>query len=423
MTIESAPSGQQGLNAGVLAMSAGLGFSLAALSASAIASLTPAAQLSWGWRVPFLAGLPMGVLVYCLQMAAEESPEFMRSQAAEGNAETGEVEVVVDLFTHAESEGTEGTSSLAALEQGKAGAAPAPAPTPTPTASTRGPTSPTPFVAVISSYRVEIPLLCVITAAMAVASYTLSTWIPLYASTLAPAELRSGGSHSNFAFENARAITGVILFGKAVVLCPLSGMMVDRFGSHALLIFGLCWLGIASPLALWMFDAGASVGEGEAAGGVGVGGYSTSVGVGSAAQLIGAQCLMAVGQAAVIPSLVVCLSSTFKEPRLRYTAVSLAYNTPIAVFGGTLNLVETELYQAMGRAAAVGVYPLLMCTFAILCVMRLPKSRKAEGEGEREVEGEREGRQEHNRGRYERSSISPVITVVNPMELQPTQDP
>ncbi|GAA3569157.1 MFS transporter [Amycolatopsis ultiminotia] len=40
------------------------------------AVLTPAAMESWGWRLPFLLALPMGVVGLFIRRAADESPEF-----------------------------------------------------------------------------------------------------------------------------------------------------------------------------------------------------------------------------------------------------------------------------------------------------------------------------------------------------------
>lgn len=55
-----------------------LGKGLAAGAAALIALTVPAdAMLEWGWRLPFLAALPLGILALVLRLKVEDSPEFV----------------------------------------------------------------------------------------------------------------------------------------------------------------------------------------------------------------------------------------------------------------------------------------------------------------------------------------------------------
>jgi MHS family proline/betaine transporter-like MFS transporter len=62
----------------------GLAAGLAALAAAAM----PAAAMSeWGWRIPFLLALPLGVLCLFLRLKIEDSPEFTAIKAKDNTAE------------------------------------------------------------------------------------------------------------------------------------------------------------------------------------------------------------------------------------------------------------------------------------------------------------------------------------------------
>jgi MHS family proline/betaine transporter-like MFS transporter len=53
----------------------------AAMAALAASLLPDAAMESWGWRIPFLLAVPLGVLVLYLRLKIEDSPEFTAAKA------------------------------------------------------------------------------------------------------------------------------------------------------------------------------------------------------------------------------------------------------------------------------------------------------------------------------------------------------
>jgi MHS family proline/betaine transporter-like MFS transporter len=62
-----------------------LGKGLAAgLAALAAAAMPAAAMAEWGWRIPFLLALPLGILCLILRLKVEDSPEFKAIKKTEG---------------------------------------------------------------------------------------------------------------------------------------------------------------------------------------------------------------------------------------------------------------------------------------------------------------------------------------------------
>jgi MHS family proline/betaine transporter-like MFS transporter len=69
----------------------GLAAGLAALAAAAM----PAAVLeSWGWRIPFLLALPLGILCLIMRLRVEDSPEFREIQSQDAVTKTPFKEVL-----------------------------------------------------------------------------------------------------------------------------------------------------------------------------------------------------------------------------------------------------------------------------------------------------------------------------------------
>jgi MHS family proline/betaine transporter-like MFS transporter len=65
-----------------------LGKGLAAgLAALAAAAMPAAAMTEWGWRIPFLLALPLGVLCLFLRLKIEDSPEFTAIKSKDNTAE------------------------------------------------------------------------------------------------------------------------------------------------------------------------------------------------------------------------------------------------------------------------------------------------------------------------------------------------
>ena len=310
-------------------MSGGLGFSLASLTTAGLDTLSSKNMLAWGWRVPFLLGLPLGVEVYWLQMVAEESPEFLDANAKR-----------VPIDAQGLDCADEGRGSLNGEVDVR------------PFDGKPIQQSQLPFYNAVQVYGSKLVFASGLIAAHAVCVYTLSTWVPLYASALAPEWVRQ----TNTGFKHAHVITATIMFFHAVILSPLAGLLVDVVGTRKVLFSGMGLSAVAYPAVLF-----------------GIGAHAPTL-----STVVASQILLSVLGSLAGAGTVVLLSETFDRAELRYSAVSLVYNVPVAVFGGSLNLLATAMYDASGSTLPVGAYVGGMCAVACLCLGMLSCEKASE---------------------------------------------
>ncbi|MFE2529862.1 MFS transporter [Streptomyces sp. NPDC059382] len=84
---ESAPVGRRGLHGAWQSFTVALGLLAGAGTAAGLAAvLSPSALYAWGWRVPFLLALPLGVVALWLRTALEEPPGPYPDGAPSGTA-------------------------------------------------------------------------------------------------------------------------------------------------------------------------------------------------------------------------------------------------------------------------------------------------------------------------------------------------
>ncbi|MCW4354696.1 MFS transporter [Hoyosella sp. YIM 151337] len=80
--VESAPAGRRAFFGSWQTITIVLGMAVAASTSFALSALlSPEALLSWGWRIPFLAALPLGLIGLYIRLKLEESPEFSEARA------------------------------------------------------------------------------------------------------------------------------------------------------------------------------------------------------------------------------------------------------------------------------------------------------------------------------------------------------
>lgn len=90
---EFAPPGRRGLYGAWQSFTVALGLLGGAGVAALVATVASEAQLqAWGWRLPFLLAVPLGLLALWLRLRLDESPSFRRERAAAAGPEpSGEV--------------------------------------------------------------------------------------------------------------------------------------------------------------------------------------------------------------------------------------------------------------------------------------------------------------------------------------------
>ena len=93
--VEFAPEGRRGYIGSWQQVSVGAGFLLGSLSATLLTRwLAPEALLSWGWRIPFLLGILVGIVGAYLRWRLDDTPKFTEIEAHGEVAKTPLVETV-----------------------------------------------------------------------------------------------------------------------------------------------------------------------------------------------------------------------------------------------------------------------------------------------------------------------------------------
>lgn len=86
---EHAPDSKRGMMAGFLPLGTLSGYVVAAALATGLHAWVPIPDmLSWGWRIPFLLGAPLGLIALYMRLRLEESPAY--EQAAEATTTSDE---------------------------------------------------------------------------------------------------------------------------------------------------------------------------------------------------------------------------------------------------------------------------------------------------------------------------------------------
>lgn len=85
---EFAPPGRRGAYGSWQSFTVALGLLFGAAVCALLAILLTEEQLnSWGWRIPFLLALPMGLIALWLRLKLEETPSFQRVELSESDAD------------------------------------------------------------------------------------------------------------------------------------------------------------------------------------------------------------------------------------------------------------------------------------------------------------------------------------------------
>ncbi|RKP56035.1 MFS transporter [Pararobbsia silviterrae] len=210
MLIEFAPRDRRGFFGSFQMCSQALAFSLGSAVAFLLTRHLDAVQLqSWGWRLPFLAGILVGPVGWIIRSKIDESPEFLACMADAARADA-----------HA---------------------------------------AKAPLRDVLRQYPRELVASTAICVVGTVSAYVFVFFLPIFAKQT----LGIAAADANFA---SFVGTAVIL-----VMCPFAGYLSDRVGRKAVLVFGMLGYGaaawycfgrlVATPSAhtLLMLELGVSV--------------------------------------------------------------------------------------------------------------------------------------------------------------------
>lgn len=186
------------------------------------------------------------------------------------------------------------------------------------------------------NYFPQSSLIFLLSSSLAVAIYLLSAYLPTYFSS----------NGMSLKMSMLASFTGLFALS---LLVPVMGYLSDKISRKLVLGFGVLGF-ILFPY--WIFKI-ASVGTLESS--------------------IGAEMLIAVFLAPIAGTLMAVLSETFPT-NVRYTGISIAYNTSMTVFGGTTPLIAIYLTKSFNNSIAPAYY-LIICGFLSLLALVLIKPK------------------------------------------------
>ncbi|MEM9684152.1 MAG: MFS transporter [Pseudomonadota bacterium] len=273
--VEIAPSHRRGFVGSFTMFSGNIGVMAgSAVAATLHMTLSTEALAEWGWRLPFLGGLVLGIVGWLLRRQLLETPAFENVLA-------------------------------------------------------RGAAARSPLLQAIREMPGALLLVTLMVMILGVGFYTLAVWMPTYLTHIVAPPV-----------DHALLInTAAILL--IMALMPFGGLFADHVGYKKVLVTAAIALAaIAYPLFMLM-DTGTFV-----------------------AVVAGQMSLVAVF-AFINGTVPIALAAQFPVA-IRNSALALAYNVSMALFGGTAPLIATWLIRETGDLAAPAFY--ITATALISCV-------------------------------------------------------
>ncbi|MCW8102033.1 MFS transporter [Streptomyces tauricus] len=317
---EFAPPGRRGLYGSWQSFTVALGLLGGAGAAALLATLLTGAQLnSWGWRLPFLLTLPMGLGALWLRLRLDETPSFQALQATQAaqtlqsrrSLAAGESNEVDET-----SETAEATDTVETVEVSRAEQPPE-----------RPPAREVAKAIALGAGRVM---------GWAAAGYTFLVVLPSYLQ-----------SSLNATFQQALVATVLANLGFAATIIP-AGLLSDRIGRRPVMLTGALLVTVlAVPLLNLLQDDGTS----------------TAL-KGAAVFLAGAIVGLMAGPGPAM------LSEMFPTS-VRYTGLGLAYALSNAVFSGCAGLIITETIERTGSVDIPAYYAAATCAVSVLALLTL----------------------------------------------------
>ncbi|MCX4903703.1 MFS transporter [Streptomyces sp. NBC_00878] len=330
---EFAPPGRRGLYGSWQSFTVALGLLGGAGVAALLATVLSEAQLSdWGWRLPFLLTLPMGLGALWLRLRLDETPSF---ESLRERRELGELRGVGELREprelRAQQEHREQLQQREQQEQREPQEEPGPE---------RPPGREVAKAIVLGAGRVM---------GWAAAGYTFLVVLPSYLQ-----------SSLNATFQQALVATVLANLGFAVTIIP-AGLLSDRIGRRPVMLTGALLVTVlAVPLLNLLQDTGTS-------------GPGTSHAVkGTAVFVAGAVVGLMAGPGPAM------LSEMFPTS-VRYTGLGLAYALSNAVFSGCAGLIITETIKRTGSVDIPAYYAAVTCAVSALTLLTLRKAPVRQG--------------------------------------------
>jgi len=285
--VENAPPNRRGLAGSWSVTGAVLGLLLGSGVAAVMSNLlSDSAMTAWGWRVPFLLGIVLGLAGVYLRRNVEETLGAPEVDDLEGN-----IERQVPLVDAVRNHGWD---------------------------------------------MVKVVGVCVLSAVSFYGGFVyLVTYLVEYNSVSQRLAL------------NLNTISLLVL----VVLLPLSAYVSDLVGRKTMLLTGTVLMGVGAYPVFWLLHHDSFV-------------------------------LILAGEMAMVVMIAIfggCLPTTMCElfpGRIRVTAVSVSYNLPYAIFGGTAPMVVTWLIGASHDDLAPAFYIMAAAAITLVAVLTLRETSR-----------------------------------------------
>ncbi|MFH8469449.1 MFS transporter [Streptomyces sp. NPDC017991] len=325
---EFAPPGRRGLYGSWQSFTVALGLLGGAGAAALLATLLTGAQLnSWGWRLPFLLTLPMGLGALWLRLRLDETPSFQALQAQQAL------------------QAPQALQALQALQSRR--------PLPADEADEADETDETGIVG-LENQRPERPPAREVAKAIVLGAGRVMGWAAAGYTFLVvlPSYLQSS---LNATFQQALVATVLANLGFAATIIP-AGLLSDRIGRRPVMLTGALLVTVlAVPLLNLLQDGGTST-------------ALKGVAVFVAGAIVG---LMAGPGPAM-------LSEMFPTS-VRYTGLGLAYALSNAVFSGCAGLIITKTIERTGSVDIPAYYAAATCAVSVLALLTLRETRTGVG--------------------------------------------
>ncbi|MBN8959324.1 MAG: MFS transporter [Rhizobiales bacterium] len=281
--VEFAKEGRRGFVGSWQQVSVGAGFLLGSATAALFnAILTPEELMSWGWRVPFILGLFVGLLGAYLRWGLDDTPAYTRIE------QSGEV-------------------------------------------------AQSPLAEAITQYPRETLTAFGITLHNTVAYYIALIYMTGYMVTV-----------SKLPQPTALWI-GTICLAVFVVLIPFMGALSDRIGRKPLLMASCVGYALLGYPLFVMASSG------------------------DVTKAFIAQLLMVVMLAPYAGACPAAYSELFPT-RVRYTALSIGYNTAVAIFGGFAPFIATFLIRETGNPLSPSFYVIAAAVITFIVLTRIKET-------------------------------------------------
>lgn len=306
---EFAPPGKRGLYGAWQSFTVALGL-LGGAGAAALLTvvLTQADLESWGWRLPFLSTLPMGLAALWLRLRMEETPAFSRTKGEAAQASA-----------RADRPDRTGRQEQLDRAHGPEGPADGPGAAPRPGEVARA--------IALGAGRLM---------GWSAAGYTFLVVLPSYLqSTL------------NASFRQALLATVLANLGFALAIIP-AGVLSDRIGRRPVMTAGAALVAVlAFPLLNLLQDPAAP-----------------TTAKGAAVLAAGAVVGLMAGPGPAM------LAEMFPT-RVRCTGLGLSYALSNAVFSGCAGLIITETIKRTGDADIPAYYVAVTCAISVAALLTL----------------------------------------------------